>query len=269
MLRAVPGLLMVLSCATTPVEPSARATVVHRGEEPPEDAGVLKPAGMAPEEVFATSSASRLDPAQWARQFRRPADCELAAREQRSFAYFSACVEVGAYHDLTLALTHWARELGDPKDDWRVLSRLLANRGGQLATDLPQLQEKRIPLFALATSASEPEVYKNKHVAFIGRIDKVTKVRRGFELLVVEQVRGSQDVFIRSTTPRWGEHTERRVATTTAEGLDVYVRSPTVDPFVTPGKDLLIIGVFERLRPAEDGAPPAPVLSLLKVLPLQ
>lgn len=224
---------------------------------------------MAPEEVFAPSSAPRLDPAQWARQFRRPADCELAAREQRSFPYFAACVEVGAYHDLTVALTHWARDLGDPKDDWRVLSRLLANRGGQVATDLPMLQEKRIPLFALGMSASQPEVYKHKHVAFIGRIDKVTKVRKGFELLVVEQVRGSQDVFVRSTTARWYQETERRVATTTAEGLDVYVRSQALDPFVTPGKDLLFIAVFERLRPAEDGAEPAPVVSLVKVLPLQ
>jgi hypothetical protein len=228
-------------------------------------------------------------------RFATPLDCERAARRAHSasaeegWKELKSCAAKSSFTLLEeLISPAWARDLRARPDAAALLGRVIANRGGPIARDLGLLHAQRIPLFSLEDSVSAPQVYAGHPIVLRGRVNEVrqglgsltAKVEElalrseAFDAPVGYGIRSLSTVGVDKGTPsyfadRRTYRTIRRYDNVSEEtGQEALLRLPAPDPFLEPGRELIIIARFEGMRAKSnslDDAEPEliPVLSLI------
>ncbi|MFP2929184.1 hypothetical protein ACLESO_29080 [Pyxidicoccus sp. 3LG] len=138
-------------------------------EEPPRRESLIAPAPAAQPEPAAPSAVS--DPKGFAARYPNPALCEAAARRvqgssrEEGWAALRACIEHTPFTQLSALLgTAWAEDLRVRPEGASLIARVVAQRGGSVNGELRLLQERRIPIFSLASAMDRPDTYKGRYV---------------------------------------------------------------------------------------------------------
>src|SRR5947207_5985556 len=129
--------------------------------------------------------AGSFDPRAFAASQPSPWDCESAARRLRdtapeqAWAALVACIERqgwprGDFTYLELITGgFWDQDLTTRPDAPKVMSRVIALRGGDVEGDIPLVQKSRVPLFTLAAALRQPDVYKGRWVLVRGALSEI------------------------------------------------------------------------------------------------
>ena len=194
----------------------------------------------------------------------------------------------GDFSDLRLILPEWTEELSTRPESATVVARIVALRGGDVDGDLKRLQAHRVPVFTLAAAMKSPTVYKGRYVLVRATIDEV-KQEAGVPTLRLSEVslqgvlqesemegtaakfetqrsgRGRLDVKTSnygsgSASGSYSSNSTSRVAltqvryenTSNATGRIALGRMPQADPFLEPGKEYVILGLFDGTRRSAD-----------------
>lgn len=157
-------------------------------------------AATAPAADLAPASREPMAPEKWARTFRRPVECEAAARSMAqqsgraaAWPYLKACAARPDFGLLTGLVDNWLPELKAKPEAAGVLAQVIANRGGRITSDLQLLQQRRLPLFELTAALSQPEAFKGRYLVFVGRIEKLKSSKGRQELVLVERARSDEE----------------------------------------------------------------------------
>lgn len=159
--------------------------------------GPQGPAGAEGEVVPVNTTMS---PEKFARQFKRPLECEAGARSiqrtapDKAWSYLKACVNRGGFNQIQQVLDYWMNDLKNRPDGPVVLAAIVAARGGHVKTDLQMLQAKRLPLFDLASALTQPGTYKGKYLVFVGKVSTVKEVKGKVEVALNELSIGTEAV---------------------------------------------------------------------------
>ncbi|MCK8498116.1 hypothetical protein [Myxococcus fulvus] len=141
-------------------------------ESPPrEDAPVVEKAREAP-----PPSASA-DPKGFVARYPNPALCEAAARRVQAesrdegWAALKACIELTPFTQLRALLGGaWTEDLKVRPEAANLIARVVAQRGGSVPGELQYLQERKIPIFSLASAVERPDTYKGRYVLLRARV---------------------------------------------------------------------------------------------------
>ncbi len=190
MSRVVPGLcVLVLGCATSE---SAKKESVDAVFAPP-------PQSNAP----AAKRAPQKSPESWARAFRRPGECEAAARDLGTqygadfgWTYVKACIARPDFGLLETLIQNWPQDLKNRAESPQLLAQVIANRGGSVGPDLALLQQRRLALFELGAALRQPDAFKGRYLVFVGKVEKLRSAKGRSELVVLEQSRGSDQTAV-------------------------------------------------------------------------
>ena len=268
--------------------PAERAASQEAARDAAREAGTPEPAPRVveappPRPEPTVADVKRLletNPAGWAGRFRKGGECEAAARALRNadvatgWLALGACVSKGDFRAFArLTDGFWDAELKSRPDAAKLVGAVIANRGGDLPNDLEILRKHKVPLFALESASSHPNVYRGRAVAFIARVDGVEKGARGTaiarlaELSMIGRNAGTR------TETRYSEHTkqdehgrnyrvkDRYLGTETKTnyqnelddtGVEVKGILTKVDPFFEPGGTFLVVARFEGMSGEED-----------------
>ena len=196
MFRVVVGLcVVVLGCAT---QESAKKESVDAVFAPP-------PPSNAP----AAKRAPPKSPESWARSFRRPGECEAAARDFATqygadfgWTHLKACIGRPDFGLLETLLQNWPQDFKNRPEAPQLLAQVIANRGGSIGPDLALLQQRRLALFELGAALRQPEAFKGRYLVFVGKIEKLRSAKGRSELVVLEQSRGSDQTAVFSGKTR-------------------------------------------------------------------
>ncbi|MCP3099413.1 hypothetical protein LZ198_11085 [Myxococcus sp. K15C18031901] len=111
------------------------------------------------------------DPRSFVARYPNPALCEAAARriqpESREEAWtaLKACIELTPFTQLRALLgPAWTEDLRTRPEAASLIARVVAQRGGSVNGELQYLQEKKIPIFSLASAVDRPDTYKGRYV---------------------------------------------------------------------------------------------------------
>lgn len=182
---------------------------------------------MSAAEAFAPARDAEVDPAmaraslgsprEWAKSFRRDIDCEREARNlvkntgrDVAWTYLKACVTRGYFTQLEALIQNWEDELKTKADAAPMIAAVIAARGGHLGVDLQLLQQRRIPVFDLASALKQSSAYKGRYLLFVGKISEAKEIKGRTELVLLEQALSSESATV-MTGPMYG-------STTTATG---------------------------------------------------
>lgn len=251
---------------------------------------------MSAAEAFAPAQASEVDPAmaraslgppkEWAKQFRRDIDCEREARNlvkttgrDVGWTYLKACITRGFFTQLEALVQNWEDELKTKPDAAPLIAQVIAARGGHLGVDLQLLQQKRIPVFDLASALKQASAYKGRYLLLVAKISEAKEVKGRTELVLLEQSLSNETASVMSgptygtvasnsgnvnatwrTTTSSGTATanyanrgatesgamERRVTDVFEEtGQEVIAKLKQPDPFLTVDKNLVFLVRFD------------------------
>jgi hypothetical protein len=248
----------------------------------------------------------------YASQHAQPAECEAAARDllstsrEQGWAVLRACVDRGNFTALRRLLSEqWLAELQVRKDAPLLIARVIAARGGSIATDLRVLQDNRVPVFSLAAAMAQPEVYKGKYVVFRASPSQVRMDKGAPTVRLAEMSLGSEgsDVAVGHKNVRQGSSyasgrasyntsrfgsgsiqgsrsgrtesasfkTETRYSNIASEtGREAFGKLAEADPFLEPGKEFVMLGRFDGVRStsaAESSKETVAVLSIVAYYP--
>ncbi|WP_224248174.1 hypothetical protein [Hyalangium gracile] len=287
--------LSLAGCATTP---SRSAEVDERDKPPPPVAA----ASEFPPEPFnpQTFANQYSNPSACERQARR----FLPTSRDEAWAALKACVE-GTYFTQLQALISrtWEQELRSRPEAASLLAKVVALRGGSVEGDLRLLNEQRLPIFSLAAAIAQPDTYKGRYILVRAQVGDVRTEGEKPTVWLVEQGLGSvateQQVglarrkdSVSTTTGNLGGQTTlgsgnvggslseaqstRRTETvphydniSTDTGREALGRLPKPDPFLSPGRDFVILARFDGMRTTsgsldeDDEGPRIPVLSIV------
>jgi hypothetical protein len=256
MRRASGCLLLLLSaCAHDPVQPDP----------------VSEPPPCCNERVEATAFPDG-EGHDFAARVEAPARCEAAARARLAVAPDEAwrglwdCVLKGRFTALRPLLRDgWDHELKTRADAPLLMARVIAERGGDVETDLSMIHELRVPLFSLSQALARPDLYRGALVIVRARLSS-----RGVlsETRLVSQswdlpVGATERVVTRAAAP-FASDTRRFYTSRRSYNLDVATGARALaavaqDPFIDDEESLVVLGRFEGLRDA-DGWPLVTVL---------
>ncbi|MCE9671155.1 hypothetical protein LY474_25425 [Myxococcus stipitatus] len=111
------------------------------------------------------------DPKAFVARNPNPALCEAAARRiqpesrEEAWAALKACIELTPFTQIRALLgSAWTEELRTRPEAASLIARVVAQRGGSVNGELPYLQEKKIPIFSLASAVDRPDTYKGRYV---------------------------------------------------------------------------------------------------------
>lgn len=279
--RIILGALLVLSGCATPQKETMSAGEAF-GAQPVKDVG--NPEGAGEEPKFKSTGVK--PPERWARQFTRPEQCEKAARAMqrdggdRAWNHLKACAARRGFAPLKELLEFWQEDLRTRPEATVMLADVLAVRGGQLASDLPLVQARRLPLFNLTTALVQPKTYEGRYVVFIGKVESAREKKGKPELVVAEMSLSVEEYDISGptkyqssargsyNTSRFGSgsgsysRTSGSTSTKTANsfsetGQSVVVKLTKADPFLVAGQNFLFLARFDGAKQtdvtAEDG----------------
>lgn len=275
------------------------------------------PGPSAGKEAWSSSAPTaprRFDPNAFAAQFIRPADCEHAARDlqatsrEAAWAGLKACINKGNFLTLRLlANPAWAHDLQTRPEAPELLTRMIAARGGAIASDLELLHELQVPLFTLNDGVSEPDLYKGRYVLFRAKVGEMRSDgstftakldetalksepfdyqvglahRTSTETRVGGNIRGHVGPFsggsvggnVSVSNDKVSMHTGRKYDNVVVEtGREALVRMPEANPFLEPGKEFIVLARFDGVRATssnaeEDEPEVVPVLTLVSFHP--
>ncbi len=116
----------------------------------------------------------------FAAQTPRAPDCELAARgliaesPAKAWAALVACTQQAKFTLIREVLTDtWLPVVLKQPNALPVLARIVAMRGGPVDRDVKLLNDKKVPVFKLATVLAQPALYKGKHVLLRGAVSEI------------------------------------------------------------------------------------------------
>ncbi|MDP1829377.1 MAG: hypothetical protein Q8L48_39290 [Archangium sp.] len=279
MLRSLSVACAVVACAgcvTTPPPPKMSASEA------------FAPATVQPVDA-AQARAALGSPKDWARQFRRDIDCERNANELKvhngrevAWTYVVACISKGGFTQLESLVDHWDEELRARPEAPALIAQILASRGGHLRVDLEILQQKRIPVFDLASALKQSGAFKGRYLVFVAKISEAKEKKGKTELVLLEQALSSEAAMVLSNgqgsgsvssssgagTAAWrsngvlgsgsasGSYSqggssvsgqfEQRVTDTFEEtGQEIIAKVKQPDPFLTVDKNLVFLVRFD------------------------
>jgi hypothetical protein len=258
--------LLAAACATTE---TARSPYTEAAQPPP-----VSPAPAVSSADVSVDNA-KLDPARYAASFPGPDFCEREARRlaqlsaDTGWAVLRACITRGRFTLLERVIGGaWDKDLQSRPEASRLLARIIADRGGDIEGDLAALRKQRVPIFAMAASIKQPEVYKGRLVLFRGQVrdvkaDKGKSITArldeyaiaGTSKYVDSEVRGViRDRYSNSSGYGGeGETTflrQRRLTGNDASetGVEVVARLAKLDPFFEPGRQFIVLARLDGVR---------------------
>lgn len=255
-----------------------------------------------PPETFnpSTFAAQYANPAVCEREARR----YLRYSRENAWAALKSCVEGTPFTQLQALLApEWSQELRSRPEAASVLAKVVAQRGGSVDGDLKLLHERKLPIFSLASAIAQPDTYKGRYILIRAQVGDVRREGEKPTVWLVEQGLGSvsseQRVGVMrskekssttsgnlggETTLGSGQiggsisknettRTEDTVITydnvSTETGREALGRMARADPFLSPGRDFVILARFDGMRTTsgsldeEDEGPRIPVLSIV------
>lgn len=175
-----------------------------------------------------------------------PERCEAEARARMATSRDEAwralwrCVAAGRFTALRAVLDDaWDRELRTRLDGGVLLARVIAERGGDVARDLPLLHERNLPVFSLTQALARPEL----RGALV-----IVRARVSARGLVDETRLAGQ-----SWQPRW-----RELNVDVPTGARALAALET-DPLLDPDEPVVLLARFDG--PRDDGWPRLTVLA--------
>jgi hypothetical protein len=269
--------LVLVACASTskPEEKESWRSVPEPAAAAPkaraaaQQEPAVAPNAAAPAASPAASSDKSI--VAWARAYRTDVECEAAARRLKAsgadlaWRALTACVAKGQFRALTAVVTGWTAELRTRPEAPRLLARILGARGGDLENDLSEFRRQRIPLFSILSASDQPDIYRGRTVAFVGRVDSLEKNhgKPVAHLTVLSMVsRGHQKTerMVKYRDAEKDEHgrsqrkeylsdeyeTKTRFTNELDEaGVSVLGRLARLDPFFEVGTNFVVLGRFE------------------------
>jgi hypothetical protein len=257
--------LLLLGCATQQKETMSAGEAF--GAQPVKE---TRPEG--PGEEPKVKSTGNKPPERWARQFTRPEQCEKAARAMqgdggdRAWNHLKACAARRGFAPLKELLEFWQEDLRTRPDATVMLADVLAVRGGQLASDLPLIQARRLPLFNLTTALVQVESAREKKgkpelvVAEMGLsveeydISGPTKYQTSARASYNTSRYGSGSGSYSRTSGVTNTKTQNTFSET---GQSVVVKLTKADPFLVAGQNFLFLARFDGAKQtdvtADDG----------------
>jgi len=184
----VPWLALLAGCASSSSQvskepfpgarPAGAAPTASAVPEPSATGpGALAMPAPAPSEVAS--------PRAFAARFPRADQCESAARSvmplsrDKAWEVLRACVDRGGFTVIKRLLDGaWDKELTGKSDASQLLTKVVAQRGGDVYGDLNQLRQRRVPLFGLAPATTNPDLYQGRLLLLRARVDQV-KTEKG------------------------------------------------------------------------------------------
>ncbi|MFL5343335.1 MAG: hypothetical protein ACJ8AT_00985 [Hyalangium sp.] len=287
--------LTVVGCAATPT----RATEEDARDTPPsggQAATELPPDPFDPR----TFTSQFSNPGACERQARR----YLPISHDEAWAALKACVEGTPFTQLqALMSSAWQHELRTRPEGAALLAKVVAQRGGSVEGDLRMLNEQRLPIFSLSAAMAQPDTYKGRYILVRAQVGDVRSEGDKPTVWLVEQGLGSvaserqvsvtrrKDTVSTTSGNLGGEtplgngnvegslskgETTRRTITvphydnvSTDTGREALGRLAKPDPFLTPGRDFVILARFDGMRTTsgsvdeEDESAHIPVLSIV------
>jgi hypothetical protein len=293
---ALLGALVMVGCATprpapaledTPIEPSS-GTRLAKAELPPDP--------FDPR----TFPAQYANPTECERQARR----HLRVSREDGWAALKSCVEGTHFTQLQALLSpEWSQEIRSRPEAASLIARVVALRGGSVDGDLKLMHEQRLPIFSLASAMAQPDTYKGRYILVRAQVGDVRSQGEKPTVWLVEQGLGSvaseQQVGVmrrkesssttagnlggqttfgggqvagslsKSETTRTGDTVITYDNISTDTGREALGRLVKADPFLSPGRDFVILGRFDGMRTTsgamdeDDDGPRIPVLSIV------
>lgn len=278
---------------------SSRTQVEDVREQPSEVAP--RTTELPPDPLNAQKFAAQYpNPNECERQARR----YLPISRDDAWTALKACVDGTPFTSLQALMGGaWSQELRSRPGAAALIAKVVAQRGGSVEGDLRLLNEQRLPIFSLAAAMSQPDTYKGRFILVRAQVGDVRIAEEKPTVWLVEQGLGSvgteQQVGIasrrdtRSTTAGnlSGETTlvggnvngslskdktardSRTVLRydniSSDTGREALGRLPKADPFLSPGRDFVILARFDGMRTTsgaldeDDEGPRVPVLSIV------
>lgn len=148
---------------------------------------------QADDRAVADAKKKKLSAADYAKAMPTPARCEQEARRihggsaDKGWKLLVACVNRGDFIHLNPLLEEpWLSELSTRRGAAELLAYVMATRGGDVTGDLSLLHERRVPVFALSSAITEPEVYKDRLIIMRGRVGERRKEGQRFAATISE-----------------------------------------------------------------------------------
>jgi hypothetical protein len=149
------------------------------------------------------SQKPKASPEKWAQGFRRPGECEAAARDletttshEVAWSYLKGCVSRPDFGLLPALLDNWSADLKSRPEGASILAQVIACRGGSVGTDLQLVQQRRLPLFELSAALQQPKAFKGRYVLFVGRVQRIRDHRGQTEVILAERARVSDQATV-------------------------------------------------------------------------
>jgi hypothetical protein len=247
-----------------------------------------------------TFAAQYSNPNECERQARR----YLPTSRDDAWAALKACVDGTPFTSLQALMSGaWSQELRSRPGAAALIAKVVAQRGGSVEGDLRLLNEQRLPIFSLAAAMAQPDTYKGRFILVRAQVGDVRVAEEKPTVWLVEQGLGSvaseQQVGIATrkdssstlsgnlageTTLVGGnvngslskDKTNRDSKTiirydniSSETGREALGRLPKADPFLSPGRDFVILARFDGMRTTsgsldeDDEGPRIPVLSIV------
>lgn len=247
-----------------------------------------------------TFAAQYSNPSECERQARR----YLPLSRDDAWSALKACVDGTPFTSLQALMSGpWNQELRSRPGAAALIAKVVAQRGGSVEGDLRLLNEQRLPIFSLAAAMAQPDTYKGRFILVRAQVGDVRVAEEKPTVWLVEQGLGSvgteQQVGLASrretssttsgnlngaTTLVGGNvngslskdkqsrdtKTELRYDNiSTDTGREALGRLQRADPFLSPGRDFIILAKFDGMRTTsgaldeEDEGPRIPVLSIV------
>ncbi len=284
--------LTVVGCATS------RATEEDARDNPPSGPTASEP----PPEPFdpQTFTAQFPNPGACERQARR----FLPISRDEAWAALKSCVEGTQFTQLQALMGGaWQHEIRTRPEGASLLAKVVAKRGGSVEGDLRLINEQKLPIFSLAAAIAEPDTYKGRYILVRAQVgdmrsegDKPTVwlVEQGLGSVATERQVGVAHRRDSSSTASGnlggettlgsgnvggsyshGEATRDTLTVphydniSTDTGREALGRLAKADPFLSPGRDFVILARFDGMRTTsgsldeDDDGPRVPVLSIV------
>lgn len=247
-----------------------------------------------------TFAAQYPNPNECERQARR----YLPLSRDDAWAALKACVDGTPFTSLQALMSGaWSQELRSRPGAAALIAKVVAQRGGSVEGDLRLLNEQRLPIFSLAAAMAQPDTYKGRFILVRAQVGDVRVAEEKPTVWLVEQGLGSV-----GTEQQVGLALRRETASTTSgnlngettlaggnvngsltkdktsrdsrtelrydnistdTGREALGRLQKADPFLSPGRDFVILAKFDGMRTTsgaldeDDEGPRIPVLSIV------